>query len=40
MAAWSGVEADVDDPGEDVRFLVAAPVGALPDWAEPIGTVR
>jgi len=40
MAAWSGVEADVDDPGEDVRFLVAAPTGRLPDWAEPIGTVR
>jgi phosphoribosylformylglycinamidine synthase II len=40
MAAWSGVEADVRDPGANVRFIVAAAPAALPDWAEPIGTVR
>jgi phosphoribosylformylglycinamidine synthase subunit PurL len=40
MAAWSGIEADVDDPGANVRFVVAAAPGELPDWAEPIGTVR
>jgi phosphoribosylformylglycinamidine synthase subunit PurL len=40
MAAWSGLEADVDDPGEDVRFVIACAADAVPDWAEPIGTVR
>jgi phosphoribosylformylglycinamidine synthase subunit PurL len=40
MAAWSGLPADVDDPGENVRFVVAAARDELPDWAEPIGTVR
>jgi hypothetical protein len=40
MAAWSGIEADVDEPGDDVRFVVAAAAEDLPAWAEPIGTVR
>jgi phosphoribosylformylglycinamidine synthase subunit PurL len=40
MAAWSAIEADVDDPGANVRFVVAAAPGELPDWADPIGTVR
>src|SRR5215211_6210192 len=40
MAAWSGAEAEVDDPGEHVRFVVAGAPGELPGWAEPIGTVR
>jgi phosphoribosylformylglycinamidine synthase len=41
MAAWSGIEADVEDPGEDVRFVLAAAAGdELPAWAERIGTVR
>jgi phosphoribosylformylglycinamidine synthase len=40
MAAWSGLEADVDDPGGDVRFVIACAADAVPDWAEPIGTVR
>jgi phosphoribosylformylglycinamidine synthase subunit PurL len=39
MAAWSDAEAEVDDPGEDVRFVVATAPGGLPDWAEPIGEV-
>jgi phosphoribosylformylglycinamidine synthase len=40
MAAWSGADADVDDPGEDVRFMLACAPDAVPDWAEQIGTVR
>jgi phosphoribosylformylglycinamidine synthase len=40
MAAWSGIEADVEDPGEDVRFVLAAAGDELPAWAERIGTVR
>ena len=40
MTAWSGREADVEEPGENVRFVVAAAPADLPDWAEPIGTVR
>jgi phosphoribosylformylglycinamidine (FGAM) synthase-like enzyme len=40
MAAWSGLEADTADPGENVRFVVASAPGELPDWAEPIGSVR
>jgi phosphoribosylformylglycinamidine synthase subunit PurL len=40
MAVWSGLEADVDDSGDNVRFVVAAAAADLPDWAEPIGTVR
>jgi hypothetical protein len=40
MGAWSGIDADVDDPGDDVRFVLAAAPDELPDWAEPIGTVR
>jgi hypothetical protein len=39
MAAWSGLEADVNDPRERVRFVVAAAPADLPEWAEPIGTV-
>ena len=39
MAAWSGVDAVVGDPGDDVRFVLADAPGELPDWAEPIGTV-
>jgi hypothetical protein len=39
MAAWSGIEADVDDPGDNVHFVVAAAAADLPDWAEQIGTV-
>jgi hypothetical protein len=30
----------VDDPGANVRFVVSAAAADLPDWAEPIGTVR
>jgi phosphoribosylformylglycinamidine synthase II len=40
MAAWSGIDADVDEPGENVRFVLAAARSELPDWAEPIGAVR
>jgi phosphoribosylformylglycinamidine synthase len=40
MADWSGVDADVDEPVDDARFVVAAAADDLPDWAEPIGTVR
>jgi phosphoribosylformylglycinamidine synthase subunit PurL len=40
MAAWSGAEAEVGDPGEDVRFVLASAPDAVPDWAERIGTVR
>jgi hypothetical protein len=40
MAAWSGIEADVEDPGEDVRFVLAAAGDELPEWAVRIGTVR
>ena len=39
MAAWSGLEADADDPGEDVRFVLACSPGEVPDFAERIGTV-
>jgi phosphoribosylformylglycinamidine synthase len=40
MAAWSGVGADVDEPGEDVRFVIACSSEDVPDWAEPVGRVR
>ncbi len=40
MADWSGLPADVDDAGEHVRFVLACAPDAVPDWAEPIGTVR
>jgi phosphoribosylformylglycinamidine synthase len=40
MAAWSGAEAEVDDPGEHIRFVVTGAPGELPGWAEPIGAVR
>jgi len=40
MADWSGVDADVGEPGDDVRFVIAAAADDLPEWAEPIGTVR
>jgi phosphoribosylformylglycinamidine synthase II len=41
MAAWSGgLEADVDEPGEGVRFVVASAPDAVPDFAERIGAVR
>jgi phosphoribosylformylglycinamidine synthase subunit PurL len=40
MAAWSGLPADVDDPGDEVRFILACAPDAVPDWAEPIGAVR
>jgi hypothetical protein len=39
MAAWSGVDADVGDPGDDVRFVLACAPDAVPDWAEQIGRV-
>jgi phosphoribosylformylglycinamidine synthase len=39
MAAWSGVGAEVDDPGENVRFVLACAPDAVPEWAEQIGTV-
>jgi phosphoribosylformylglycinamidine synthase subunit PurL len=39
MAAWSGLEADVGDPGENVSFVVATAPDDVPDWAEPVGTV-
>jgi phosphoribosylformylglycinamidine synthase subunit PurL len=39
MAEWSGLDAEVDDPGENVRFVLACAPNELPDWAERIGTV-
>jgi phosphoribosylformylglycinamidine synthase subunit PurL len=39
MAAWSGVEAEVDEPGENVRFVLACGPDDVPEWAERIGTV-
>jgi phosphoribosylformylglycinamidine synthase II len=39
MAAWSGADADVGDPGEDVRFVLACSPDVVPEFAEPIGTV-
>jgi hypothetical protein len=39
MAAWSGADADVDDPGENVRFVLSCALDAVPGWAEQIGTV-
>jgi phosphoribosylformylglycinamidine synthase len=40
MGAWSGLPADVDEPGDDVSFVLACSADAVPEWAEPIGTVR
>ena len=39
MAAWSGLPAEVDAPGDDVRFVLACRPGDVPAWAEQIGTV-
>jgi hypothetical protein len=39
MAAWSGADADVGDPGEDVVFVLACSPDAVPEFAEAIGTV-
>jgi phosphoribosylformylglycinamidine synthase subunit PurL len=40
MAAWSGLDVDVDEPGENVRFVLACSPNEVPEFAEPIGTVR
>jgi phosphoribosylformylglycinamidine synthase II len=39
MAAWSGLPADVDEAGDDVRFVLACRPDDVPAWAEQIGTV-
>jgi phosphoribosylformylglycinamidine synthase II len=39
MAAWSGLDADVDEPGENVRFVLACAPDEVPEFAERIGTV-
>jgi phosphoribosylformylglycinamidine synthase subunit PurL len=39
MAAWSGVDVEVGDPGEDVRFVLACSPDAVPEFAERIGMV-
>jgi len=39
MAEWSGVAAQVDDAGDDVRFVLACAPDAVPDFAEPVGSV-
>jgi phosphoribosylformylglycinamidine synthase subunit PurL len=40
MAAWSGLPADCADAGDGVRFVIASAPDAVPEWAEPIGTVH
>jgi phosphoribosylformylglycinamidine synthase subunit PurL len=39
MAEWSGLRADVDEPGENVRFVLACAADQVPEFAERIGTV-
>jgi phosphoribosylformylglycinamidine synthase subunit PurL len=39
MAAWSGVAAQVDDAGDDVRFVLACAPDAVPDFADRVGSV-
>ncbi len=39
MAAWSGLPAEVEHPGDDVRFVIACSPSLVPEFAEQIGTV-